>query len=214
MNKNGKKMLEKISVFFQDIFLHKEKMLLLILSGILLFVICIPTKKSGNMNENRQNSLWNSGGDSTENITSHSTQDSTIDELEQYSSYLERKLKDQLLEMSGVGEVSVMITLNKTGRKIIAREEPIQKNSTVENDGGGGSRTIEDYKKDDTAIYIRGESGIESPFILQQEQPEIEGVLVVADGGGDGQIQFQITEAVQALFGIEPHKIKIVKRKS
>jgi stage III sporulation protein AG len=41
----------------------------------------------------------------------------------------------------------------------------------------------------------------------------VEGVSVVAQGGGDSQIQKNITEVIQALFGIEAHKIKVVKMK-
>ena len=51
------------------------------------------------------------------------------------------------------------------------------------------------------------------PYVIKQLQPEIEGVFVIAEGGGDENVQLQITEAVQALFGIEAHKIKIAKRK-
>ena len=39
----------------------------------------------------------------------------------------------------------------------------------------------------------------------------IRGVLVVAQGGGDPVIVQNITEAVMALFGIEAHKIKVMK---
>ena len=42
--------------------------------------------------------------------------------------------------------------------------------------------------------------------------PEVEGVIVIADGGGDAVVARNLTEAVQALFGVEAHKIKIMKR--
>ena len=38
------------------------------------------------------------------------------------------------------------------------------------------------------------------------------GVLVVAEGGGNAVVIRDITEAIQALFGVEAHKIKIMKR--
>ena len=44
--------------------------------------------------------------------------------------------------------------------------------------------------------------------------PEIEGVVVIADGGDNAVVVQDITEAVQALFGVEAHKIKIMKRHS
>ena len=42
--------------------------------------------------------------------------------------------------------------------------------------------------------------------------PEIEGVLVIAEGGENAVVIQNITEAIQALFGVEAHKIKIMKR--
>ena len=38
--------------------------------------------------------------------------------------------------------------------------------------------------------------------------PEVEGVVVIADGGDNAVVAQNITEAVQALFGVEAHKIK------
>lgn len=41
--------------------------------------------------------------------------------------------------------------------------------------------------------------------------PEIEGVVVVAEGAGSGTVNRTIVEMVQALFGVEAHKVKVVK---
>ncbi|MEI3340576.1 MAG: hypothetical protein V8R80_12125 [Eubacterium sp.] len=42
-------------------------------------------------------------------------------------------------------------------------------------------------------------------------EPEIEGILVVAQGGGNTAVAENISEAAQALFSVEAHKIKVVK---
>ncbi len=42
--------------------------------------------------------------------------------------------------------------------------------------------------------------------------PRVEGVVVVAGGGDDAVVVKNITESVQALFGIDTHKIRIVKK--
>ena len=41
----------------------------------------------------------------------------------------------------------------------------------------------------------------------------MEGVSVVAEGGDNAVVQNNISDIVQALFGIEAHKIKVVKMK-
>lgn len=42
--------------------------------------------------------------------------------------------------------------------------------------------------------------------------PEVEGVIVIADGGGNAVVVQNITGAIQALYGVEAHKIKVMKR--
>ena len=55
------------------------------------------------------------------------------------------------------------------------------------------------------------EKGLGSePYVVQTLEPEVTGVVVVAKGGGQGKVDKTITEIVQALFGIEAHKVKVV----
>ena len=44
----------------------------------------------------------------------------------------------------------------------------------------------------------------------QELSPRIEGGLVIADGGDNAIVIENITEAVQALFGVDTHKIKVM----
>jgi stage III sporulation protein AG len=40
----------------------------------------------------------------------------------------------------------------------------------------------------------------------------VEGVVVIAEGGGNAVVIKNITEAIQALFDVDTHKIKVMKR--
>ena len=42
--------------------------------------------------------------------------------------------------------------------------------------------------------------------------PEIEGVVISAQGGGDARIQAEISAAMEALFHVPQHKIRVLKR--
>ena len=44
-----------------------------------------------------------------------------------------------------------------------------------------------------------------------ENMPEVEGVMIVAQGGGDGVIAANITSAVESLLGVPVHKIKVLK---
>jgi len=42
-------------------------------------------------------------------------------------------------------------------------------------------------------------------------EPVIEGVIIVMEGGDNSFVVSAVTEAVQALFPLEAHKIKVLK---
>ena len=50
-----------------------------------------------------------------------------------------------------------------------------------------------------------------SPYVVKELEPKVQGVVVIAEGGGNPAVQQNILEAVQALFPVEAHKIKIMK---
>ena len=46
----------------------------------------------------------------------------------------------------------------------------------------------------------------------QEAYPEVTGVVISADGGGSQLVKNEISQAMEALFGIPSHKIKVLKR--
>ena len=114
--------------------------------------------------------------------------------------------------MEGVGEVEVMITLRSTGQKIVEKDQQSSSQSTEETDSAGGTRSTEESSSDKTSVYEQGTDGSQIPYVTKEISPEVEGVVVIADGGDNAVVVRNITEAVQALFGVEAHKIKIMKR--
>jgi stage III sporulation protein AG len=49
------------------------------------------------------------------------------------------------------------------------------------------------------------------PYVVKTIVPQVEGVVVVGEGCGTGSVDKNVTEIVQALFGLEAHKVKVVK---
>ena len=110
----------------------KNQWLILLLVGILLVVIAIPTKSS-------------------------SEEKSVVDSKNWSTSETEQRLENILGQMQGIGEVHVMITY--------------------------------------------------------RQENEVEGVVVVAEGGEQGVTVQKITEVVRALFDVDSHKIKVIDSK-
>ena len=96
------------------------------------------------------------------------------------------------------------------GRESGGKGQP--ENEITEEDSKGGSRVSEDRSLSHTSIYEQKSDGTQTPYVSKEMAPEIEGMVIAADGGDDPVVVKNLTEAVQALFGVEAHKIKIMKR--
>ena len=60
-----------------------------------------------------------------------------------------------------------------------------------------------------TVVYRYADE--EGPYVVQSTYPQVEGVVIVAEGGDNAIVCTNISEAVKSLFPIEAHKITIVK---
>ncbi len=49
-------------------------------------------------------------------------------------------------------------------------------------------------------------------MITYREDKQVEGIVIIADGGGDAVIVRNITEVVRALFDVDSHKIKVIEK--
>ncbi len=175
--------------------LKKDQICILLLVGILLMVISIPTQKRKSTDIGNERTI-----ETTE----------TQNEEKVYVKELEQQLEGILSQMEGVGNVSVMITLQSSAEQIVEKDIREERDELEETDSQGGNRDTRNIVREEETIYEEEDS--QSPYIKKALMPRVEGVLVVADGGSHPVVVKNITEVIQALFGIESHKIKIVKR--
>ena len=104
-----------------------------------------------------------------------------------------------------------MITKKSSGEKIVEKDTPVTDQSTKEEDSEGGSRSVEEHTLGEETVYTQDGGGGQTPYVVEELEPEIAGVVVVAQGGDNSVVVQNITEAVMALFGVEAHKIKVMK---
>ena len=79
-----------------------------------------------------------------------------------------------------------------------------------ETDSAGGTRESESARQEESTVYITDSEGNRTPYISQTTQPEIEGVTVVAQGGGDALIPVSYTHLVDhqnSVHGAFPFRI-------
>ena len=190
--------------------IKKTDWIVLALIGAILLVIMLPDSngKGGQKNVGWQNTdtgVSTATGSKVETIGS-----TKKNEAEEYASYLEEKLEDVLREMEGVGKVKVMITLSDYGESIVQKDTRDVSSSVKETDSHGGNRDTFSREIQSETVQVENENGI-YPYVGKEILPTIEGIVVVAEGGGNTSVISQISRAAMALFPIEAHKIIVVK---
>lgn len=192
---------------------QRDNLIIFVLTGILLFIIALPTggaSEEKSAGETLQgNLLQESMGNTAIKGSGESTRaGENVDSEYAYASYLEQKLKNILEGVSGVGKVEVMVTLQASKELVVEKDEPVSRSNTNEADSEGGSRIVSQIDAQETTIY-RTEGSNSEPYVVKTILPKVEGVLVVAQGAGNGSVNKSITEIVQTLFDVEAHKVKV-----
>lgn len=192
--------------------IKKDQLLIALLLGILMVVIAIPSEPQKKAEENGGTQEGESGqeGKGMESLNTAGA-DSAGSSSESYEQRQERRLEEVLRLVEGVGDVEVMITLEAGSELVVEKDQPVTSQRVEETDSGGGSRITEEESWSESTVYAEGEDGGRSPYVVKELEPKVQGVVVIAEGGGNPAVQQNILEAVQALFPVEAHKIKIMK---
>ena len=164
--------------------IKKEQLFIGALVGILLLVIAMPVPKVSGEEDIPEKKME-----------------------EPVSKTLEEELEGILQSISGVGKVKVLITYRDYGKRLVEKDESVSEELIEEADSSGGKRTTTTVQKEHQTIYQESEQ----PFVVQELSPSVEGILVVAQGAGNASVKNQIKETIEALFGLDEHKISIMK---
>lgn len=187
--------------------LRKDQCLILVLVGMLLCVISLPTEK-----ENTKSNFWDTSNDKVENKQMF---DSVAEaENGSYAAQWEGKLEESLRFVEGAGQVRVLITLAGSEEQVLTRDGKEEVSDTQETDAAGGSRHVTETKLDRSVVRTVDERGKEVPLVVRTISPEVEGVVVIAQGAGSERVRRDIIEAIQVLFEVDMNRIAIIKMKT
>jgi len=117
-----------------------------------------------------------------------------------YSAYvhsLNDELTSLLSSIDGVGECRVMITLRNTSENVYAKNIDSSKSENSKS------------QTDEYVIYD-SENG-DSPILLKENFPDIEGVAIVCSGGDNVVVREKVIKCVSALFNISSNRISVTK---
>lgn len=143
-------------------------------------------------------SLW--GISNTTPAAGESEPDVAYDQPEDYAAYLAEQLEKTLGQISGVGEIKVMVTLSQDSQYVFAAD------TTESGQSQEGQKTQQQLEQ---KYVILERSGAEEALVTTRISPKVQGVIIVCRGGNDPVVVAKLTEAVTAALGIGPSRIAV-----
>lgn len=123
----------------------------------------------------------------------------------QHANQLEARLSQAFTQVAGVGENTVMVTLTGTVTQVVAQDSTFSESTTLELAENGDSREI--TNRSQNLSYVTTGSG---PLVLTTQYPQVEGVIIVAQGAHDPHIREALINATRAVLGIEANRVSVL----
>lgn len=117
-----------------------------------------------------------------------------------YEEKLEERLCGIISQISGVGRASVMVKTKGT------EESELAQNVSSDRNAQGDVKAENEY-------VIVGSNSNEQGVLIKKNYPEIQGAIIVCEGGDDVKIQNEVVNAVSALLGISKNNVSVMKMK-
>ena len=133
--------------------------------------------------------LFGSSTKTAEKTSTETPYSTSTDELVIYQDYLEKRIKKLCESVSGVRNVTVVVTLSGSFESVYATEWP---------DGN------EEY-------VILGSGSSASPIYLSRSAPEIAGIGIVCSGGSNDNVRRELISLLSATFHISSNRIYITE---
>jgi stage III sporulation protein AG len=117
----------------------------------------------------------------------------------EYKENIESQLEDIISQISGVGNVKVLITVSGTKELIYAEQSEVSRRTD------SGSEDLSQKSE----IILADENNENQPVVKKIITPEICGAIVVCEGASDAKTKERVVNALMAALGIGSSKISV-----
>ena len=161
----------------------------LVLLVILLVILLISINLIFDKNSNNESNITKKA-ESDESVSSVSN---NIDQTD-----LEKKLENILSQISGISDVSVVLTYSQDTKQNVVY------NKKEEIKDGNSSK--------EASVAYNETSGSKTAIVESVELPKIEGAIVVAKGANSVEIRSKIASAISSVTNIAAYKVQVFEK--
>jgi len=115
--------------------------------------------------------------------------------------------------VEGAGAVRVMLGFSTVAETVFAVDTTANESLTREVDAQGGTRDTQQSNQTQQTVLVPGNGGTQ-PLVLRETVPTVEGIVIIAQGGGDAIVRANLTRAAQAMLGLDAHRIQVLAKRS
>ncbi|MCL2456070.1 MAG: hypothetical protein FWD19_00800 [Defluviitaleaceae bacterium] len=127
-----------------------------------------------------------------------------------YELAIEQRLADFFSLVEGAGKVHVMVSPLASRETVFAVDTNSNQSHTTEQDSQGGTRETRNYQNNEKTVIITNRQGADTPLVLREIEPRIEGIVIIAEGGDDPFVREALTRAARAVLGLDAHMIQVL----
>lgn len=129
--------------------------------------------------------------------------DPVTEDTYEYKRQVEEELCRILGDIKGVGEIKVMVTIEGTTEYVYAEEL----DTDTDKDG---EKTSEKYKNE---VVMVEQDGRKNALVKKIIKPQISGVVIVCEGGGDIHLNERVLKAASVALDLPASKICVECKK-
>ena len=159
--------------------------------------------------------FFGNGKKSAENTTDTAQQTMVgVQSVEEFKTQTENSLTALINEIQGVGNVSVLVTIEKSAQQIYATEEKTTSQTQQDSNTASTTKNQANNSNETKYLVIKNADGTQQPIAVTEVQPIVKGVVVVCSGGNDPVIQQKVTQAVTTALDITSARVCVIQSKS
>lgn len=190
-------MLDKLKKIFENKEKRIENLISLLIILVITLIVINKILDDGDSDENENLEIKNEVG---VELAEKNIKNTTAD--------LEERLENILSKISGVGDVSVLLTYKESQALVPVYNINSSISTIEEKDISGGSRITETENLQKDVVTSNNDSDVVTEKNIM---PKVEGAIITASGADDVNVKSNIISAVEAVTGIATHKIQVFK---
>lgn len=123
---------------------------------------------------------------------------------------LEARLEDFFSLVEGAGQVRVMISPLAGHETVFAVDVSESSSHSKEQDAQGGTREQQQHQSQQQTVIITDRQGTDRALVLREIYPQVQGIVIIAEGGESPFVRDALTRAAMAMLGLDAHTIQVL----